>query len=165
MGAATRNMDGARSIVLVDGDCVLCSGFVTFVAARDRRDRLRFAAQQSEEGQILLKKHAMPMDLKTIVVVELDEASSSTSCFTKSSAVLRTMRHLDGVWVLLCVFMLIPCCVRDFCYDLVASNRYRLFGKIGQCSLPPIQLRKKITMNQAVDVKLNVSTVTASSSD
>ena len=67
---------------------------------------------------------------------------------TKSTAVLRTMRHLDGLWFLLYCFVIIPSFIRDFVYDAVASNRYRIFGKAPSCQLPPIGLRRKITKNQ-----------------
>jgi len=136
--------DSARMVVLVDGDCALCHGFTQFVAARDRRDRVRFATQQSPQGRILLESNHQPVDLSTIVCVELEKEKGNAVCYTKSTAVLRTMRHLDGLWPLLSLFLIIPQCIRDAAYNLVASNRYRIFGKTKACRIPDIKTRKKV---------------------
>ncbi|GAB5366193.1 hypothetical protein AAMO2058_001123800 [Amorphochlora amoebiformis] len=136
------NLGGARAIVLVDGDCALCHGFTMFVAARDKHDRVRFATQQSEEGRYLLKLKNQPMDLKTIVCME--NQGEDWTCYKESTAVLRTMRHLDGLWPLLSIFLWIPPIIRDAVYRLVARSRYRVFGKTSSCRLPDIKTRKKV---------------------
>ena len=132
-------------VVLVDGDCKLCSGFVKFVAARDAHSKVYFVTQQSDDGQHLLSSHGQPMDLTTIVTVERYPTGGGKSrSFVKSTAVLRVMRVLGGFWWLLAAFLIIPAFVRDFCYMLVARNRYRLFGQQEACALPPAVLRKQI---------------------
>ena len=143
------SLKGARAVVLVDGNCALCHGFTKFVAGRDSGDKVRFATQQSDVGRALLKSHNQPIDLSTIVVIELSDGGSEqeqaqSECFTKSTAVLRTMRHLGGLWWLLAAFLIIPTFVRDFCYDLVARNRIRIFGATRACGLPDIKTKKKV---------------------
>ena len=136
-------------VVLVAGDCKLCSGFVKFVAARDPRGACFFVTQQSDEGQMLLQAHGRPVDLTTIVTIErypetAQGVGHATASFVKSTAVLRAMRVLCGLWWLLAAFLLVPCALRDCCYDLVARNRIALFGRQEACALPPAVLRKQI---------------------
>eukprot|EP00466_Bigelowiella_natans_P010418 jgi/Bigna1/130854/aug1.12_g5562 len=89
------NLEGAKAVLLVDGDCALCHGFTQFVAARDSRDRIRFATQQSDVGRMLLRDNDMPQDLKTIICVEIGQGGRM-ACYKESTAVLRTTRYLDG---------------------------------------------------------------------
>mmetsp|Transcript_25159 Transcript_25159/g.82544 ORF Transcript_25159/g.82544 Transcript_25159/m.82544 type:complete len:148 (+) Transcript_25159:61-504(+) len=133
----------ASVVVLVDGDCALCSGFAQFVSARDGKGAVYFETQQSDDGQKLLKHFKMPMDLTTIVTVEA-KAGQKPQAFTKSTAVLRTMLFLDWPWPLLAIFMIIPALIRDFCYGRVAAIRYKLFGVNNACQLPPKVLRKRM---------------------
>merc|ERR1711908_167445 len=59
-----------RALLLVDGDCALCNGFVQFVIMFNSANDVRFATQQSPVGQRLLKTHNMPMDLSTMIMME-----------------------------------------------------------------------------------------------
>ena len=63
--------------------------------------------------------------------------------YTKSSAALRASTYLKAPWRWLSVFLWIPTPVRDFFYGLFAKNRYRLFGKKDECSVPTPQLRAR----------------------
>jgi predicted DCC family thiol-disulfide oxidoreductase YuxK len=46
------------------------------------------------------------------------------------------MHRLGWPWRALCVFQLIPRPLRDWLYDRIALNRYRLFGRYDLCRLP-----------------------------
>ncbi len=46
-------------------------------------------------------------------------------------------------WNLLAVFLAVPEPLRDMIYDLIAQNRYQLFGKKEACMLPSEELRKR----------------------
>lgn len=48
-------------VVLFDGVCNLCNGFVQFIIRHDPAGRFRFAALQSEAGQALLAAHGLPL--------------------------------------------------------------------------------------------------------
>ena len=45
-----------KHLILYDGVCGLCNGLVQFVLPRDRKDRFRFAALQSNLAREVLKK-------------------------------------------------------------------------------------------------------------
>ncbi|WP_254861478.1 thiol-disulfide oxidoreductase DCC family protein [Halovivax gelatinilyticus] len=118
-------------IVLFDGVCNLCNGFVQFIAPRDDDGQFYFASLQSDVGQELLAAHDLPTDeLESVVLVEGDRA------WVKSAAVIEVSRRLGGVYRLLSPFRYLPRIVRDTVYDLVANNRYRLFGKKDRCEIP-----------------------------
>ncbi|AGB14833.1 hypothetical protein Halru_0187 [Halovivax ruber XH-70] len=122
--------DGAP-VVLFDGVCNLCNGFVQFIAPRDDEGEFYFASLQSDVGRELLSKHDLPTDeLESIVLVEGEAA------YVKSGAVLRIASRLGGLYRLLSPFRYVPRVLRDTVYDLVANNRYRLFGKKDRCEIP-----------------------------
>jgi predicted DCC family thiol-disulfide oxidoreductase YuxK len=125
-------------IVLFDGVCNLCNGAVAFVIRNDPKRRFRFAALQSPVGQALLERHGLPTEtLNSFVLIEGEHA------FTKSTAALRAARRLGYLWPLAFVFILVPRPLRDFCYDLVARNRYRMFGKRESCMMPTPDLNAR----------------------
>ncbi|WP_256393796.1 thiol-disulfide oxidoreductase DCC family protein [Natronoarchaeum rubrum] len=118
-------------IILFDGVCNLCSGFVQFVVPRDPEGRFRFASLQSDVGKELLAEHGLPTDeLESIVLIEGDES------YVKSAAVIRIATLLGGVYALLRPFQFLPRFVRDRVYDFVADHRYEWFGKKDRCMVP-----------------------------
>ena len=50
---------------------------------------------------------------------------------------------------LLIVFYLIPSFIRDIIYDLVAKNRYRIFGKIDECSI--VKKQANLVQDKLID--------------
>jgi predicted DCC family thiol-disulfide oxidoreductase YuxK len=136
-------------IVFYDGVCGLCNRLVQFLLNHDRKDRLRFAALQSEFAARVLGRHGIdPTDLDTVhVVVNFDEPNERV--LNRSTAVLRAARELGGIWSVAALLgMLVPRPLRNFFYGLVATNRYRMFGKYETCMLPsPAQRAKFLDLN------------------
>lgn len=127
-----------HGIVLFDGVCNLCNSSVQFIIKHDKNDFFRFAALQSETGQKMLKQAGLPQDfLGTFVYFEKGKHS------VRSTAALRLSRHLNGLWKLFYVLLIIPAPIRNFFYNLVANNRYKFFGKQESCMIPTPELRNK----------------------
>jgi predicted DCC family thiol-disulfide oxidoreductase YuxK len=125
-------------VVLFDGVCNLCNNMVQFVITHDPRARLRLASIQSPAGQALLRWAGLPTErFDTMVLVEHGKA------YTKSSAALRVARYFAQPWSWLAIFLILPAGFRDWFYDRVAQNRYRLFGKHDQCMIPTPETRKR----------------------
>ena len=125
-------------IVLYDGVCGLCDRSVQLILRNDRRGRFRFAALQSEAGHALLQRFGMaPGALDSVVLVEDGRA------WQKSRAALRIARRMDAPFPLLWPLRIVPPPVADFFYDLLARNRYRLFGKLDACMVPPPEVRAR----------------------
>ena len=118
-------------IVLFDGVCNLCHGFVQFIVPRDTEGQFYFASLQSDVGQELLAEHGLAdHGLDSVVLLEGDD------CYVKSAAVIRIARLLGGVYRLLGPARFVPRRFRDWLYDLVAAHRYRIFGQKEQCMMP-----------------------------
>jgi predicted DCC family thiol-disulfide oxidoreductase YuxK len=125
-------MDGeTRSILLIDGECNVCTWTVQFVVPRDPEGRFAFAALQSPAGRRLLEQAGQPPErLETVVLLE------DGAVHRRSSAVLRVVRRLSGAWPLLYALWLIPRPLRDRVYDAFAARRYRWFGRRDRCLVP-----------------------------
>ena len=126
----------SNPIVLYDGVCGLCNRAVQFLLKRDRHDRLRFAALQSDFAATLLKCHGVDhQDLDTVYVV-LNPGEANEALLAKSDAALFFAKAIGGVWNLARLASIIPRPIRNWVYDLVARYRYRVFGKYETCMLP-----------------------------
>ncbi len=65
------------------------------------------------------------------------------SIYTRSDATLRILSTLGGIWKASAVFRIIPAFIRNPIYDLLARNRYALFGKKDTCMVPTSELKAK----------------------
>lgn len=116
--------------VLYDGVCVLCSGWFRFVAARDTAARFRFTPIQGAFGRRLAARLGIDPDNPATNALIFGKRA-----YVRSDAALQVLRHLPG-WRWTAVLRLAPRPVRDWLYDRVARNRYRLFGRTAQCMIP-----------------------------
>lgn len=131
-----------QAIVLFDGVCNLCNSFVQFVLKHDRHNHFVFASLQSKAGEKLLAKHAIERELKTILLIESDKV------YVRSAAVLRICRRLSGWWPGFYFLTIVPRFIRDACYNKIAHNRYRWFGKRKECLLPTPEQQLKFLNNE-----------------
>ncbi|QMU30682.1 thiol-disulfide oxidoreductase DCC family protein [Adhaeribacter radiodurans] len=128
--------EAAPAIILFDGVCNLCNGFVQFVIRHDPKSYFRFAALQSEVGrEILQQVHFPDYAMDTVVLVE------NNKFYTRSTAALRILRHLSGGWSFAYIAIILPAFIRDLVYVGLAKNRYRWFGKQESCWLPTPELK------------------------
>lgn len=123
------------ALVVFDGVCNLCSTTVRTIAGLDRNGVFRFTPVQSPYGRFLCAQAG------------LDPAAPSTFLFfdrgvplTKSDASLAIAARLPRPWPAAQSLMLVPRPLRDAAYDLVARNRYRLFGRKDSCMRPDAAL-------------------------
>lgn len=120
-----------RPIVFFDGVCGLCNAFIDFTLRKDRNELFVFAPLQGETAARSLTTADIE-ELKSVVLI--DSNGKTHRC---SSAVVRILRSLGGVWALLgSLLWCVPRVLRDWGYRLVAGQRYRLFGKKEACRMP-----------------------------
>ena len=133
-----------NSIILYDGVCGLCNRVVQFVLKRDNDDRYRFASLQSEfAGNILRRHRVQPGQLDTFYIL-LDATAAAERLLSKSDAVVSLLGNLRSFWrVAGRLVQLIPRFARNAIYDVVANNRYRIFGRYDSCPLPSERDRAK----------------------
>lgn len=125
-------------MILFDGVCNLCNGFVQFVIVRDPAQRFRFGALQSASARRMLDRHDTPQPPPDSIVLVED-----SRVFTQSTAALRIARRLRFPWPLTYVFIAVPRPFRDWIYRIVARHRYAWFGRREQCIVPTPPLRSR----------------------
>ena len=119
-------------LVLFDGHCALCSGFVQRLLRLDEHGVLRFAPLQSAFAKTRLEAAGLDAEaLDSVVFVDADGRAR-----VKSDAFFAVMRALGGAYRALGVLQVLPKGLRDGVYDLVARYRYRAFGRHESCWLP-----------------------------
>jgi predicted DCC family thiol-disulfide oxidoreductase YuxK len=127
-----------ENIVIFDGVCNLCEFSVNFIFERDSAGQFYFTPAQSPLGASLLRRFGINTSrLDTVVLVRDGQA------YTRSAAAIEIASKLDKPWNLLTVFQAVPEPLRDMIYDLIAQNRYQIFGKKEACMLPSEALRKR----------------------
>ncbi|RYY15656.1 MAG: thiol-disulfide oxidoreductase DCC family protein [Cytophagaceae bacterium] len=131
----------APAIILFDGVCNLCHGFVQFVIRHDPEGHFRFAALQSTAGQALLAAHGQPLSAAALADPQSVVLVAGGRVYTHSAAVLRIAGRLGGIWRLAAVGWLLPGAWRDGLYRYIARHRYRWFGRQESCMLPMPELR------------------------
>jgi predicted DCC family thiol-disulfide oxidoreductase YuxK len=129
---------GQDAVVVFDGLCALCSGWVDFLLRHDHRRQFRFAAMQSECGRGLLAGHGLdPDDPMSFLLLDAGVARSD------SDAIIAVLVRLGGAWRIAGALRVLPRGVRDALYRQLARNRYRWFGKKDACHLPTADERHR----------------------
>lgn len=124
-------------LILFDGVCNLCNGFVQFVIKYDTQQQFIFGSLQSAKAQQLLQQHGISQNLKTVVLIDDDVV------YYKSDAALRIIKQLKFPIKLLYVFAIVPKFIRNWVYSMVATYRYKIFGKKDACMVPTPELKSR----------------------
>ena len=125
-------------VILYDGVCVFCSRWIRFVATRDDAKRFRFTAIQSAYGARMAQAFAIdPEDPDTNAVIHGGVA------YFKSDAALTVLSTLPG-WRWTRLLFAVPKPLRNAVYNLIAQNRYRIFGKYDACFVPDTDMRARV---------------------
>src|SRR5687767_11786133 len=110
------------AVVLFDGVCNFCDASVNFIIEHDREGYFKFAPLQSETGGQLAARHGLASEassderkgdlipIDSVIVIEDGVA------YTHSTAALRILRRLGGLWSLLYALIVVPRPIRDFFY-------------------------------------------------
>ncbi|QTN38844.1 DUF393 domain-containing protein [Cryomorphaceae bacterium] len=118
-----------RSIVFFDGYCNLCSHSVQFILPRDPEGYFRIAPLDGSTAKEKIARHPLPHRPDSLLLWEEGQ------WWVKSSAALRIARRIKG-WNWAWIFRFVPPFIRDAIYDLIARNRFRIWGKRETCYLP-----------------------------
>ena len=124
-------------IVVFDGVCILCSGWVNFLIKRDDAGFFRFTPIQSSYGRALAARLAIDPEAPQTNAVILGGCA-----YFKSDSAIQALARLPR-WRWIRVFSVVPRTVRDWFYDRVALNRYQLFGKTESCMVPTPELTRR----------------------
>jgi predicted DCC family thiol-disulfide oxidoreductase YuxK len=131
---------GDRLLVVFDGHCGFCNGWVRWLLRRDRRDRMRFAASSSPAVAPLLARHAEllePGGVPGTVLVFRYPLEAGEQALTRFAATLALLRELPRPWPAVAAALgWIPSFLSDPLYRLVARWRYRIRGRLESCPIP-----------------------------
>lgn len=120
-----------RPLIIFDGICALCSGFVRFVLRHDSKTGFRFAPAQSDLGAALYRHYGLATDNW-----ESNLLIADGRLHLRSEAAIEIVSRFGGAWSLVRSLRVIPRSWRDRLYDIVAGNRYRWFGQHDYCAIP-----------------------------
>jgi predicted DCC family thiol-disulfide oxidoreductase YuxK len=129
-----------RLLVVYDGHCGFCNGWVRWLLRRDTRDRLRFAPSTSPVADALLAAHRNLLDASglpgTVLVFPYPNPGSHPP-LARFAATLAVLRLLPQPWPTLAwVLSLLPDFLTDLAYRFVARHRYRIAGRLDHCPIP-----------------------------
>lgn len=134
-----KQLEHNKQLILFDGICNLCNTSVQFVIKRDKKDRFRYAALQSEVGQDIIKKFNIDTSKTDSIILYSNEKGISY----KSTAALKIASQLGFPTNVLSIFLIVPTAIRNIVYDFIAKNRYKWYGKRDHCMIPTPELKSK----------------------
>ena len=123
-----------NNVIIFDGVCVLCNSLVDFLIKKDTDHSFKFLTAQSSLGQRLMDTAGIEPSLQTgeFRLIFFDDNKPRI----KSDAVIAILIKLGSGYRLARFLYLVPRGIRDFCYQFVATRRYKWFGKSIQCRIP-----------------------------
>lgn len=131
-----------QPLLLFDGLCVLCSDGVAFAIERDREGVVHYAALQSRAGGRVLRTVGLPEDYcDSVVMVDRGRV------WVRSAAGLMMLRRLRAPWRWLWPLVYVPAVIRDSVYHVLASTRYRVWGRRDACRVPTPEERDRFVMD------------------
>lgn len=122
----------------------MCNRLVRFLCRHDRKAIFSFASLQSPvAARILARNGTNAANLATFCVV-INSGEPAESLLLRSEASLYVLEQLGGVSrAAALVLRLVPRPIREWVYDIVAHNRYRIFGRYDSCPLPDEHTRSR----------------------
>ncbi len=130
--------DPKSPLLLYDGTCGLCHKSVKWLLHHERDHALRFAPLQGPTGDAMRAKYPnIPTSIDSVVLIANDRA------YLRSKAFMHVAQHLRAPWRWAYAFRWMPGFVMDLGYRLVASLRYRIWGRADLCDLPSPENRKR----------------------
>ncbi len=128
----------SQRVLLFDGVCNLCNGFVDFLIRRPGfPNDLKLGTLQSQfANQLAAERPDLNLStLSTVVLAEWNERGTLET-YTESDAALRVLTSLGGAWVLFNLAFWVPRRIRNGVYRWVAQNRTLWFGQRDSCRVP-----------------------------
>lgn len=117
-------------ILFIDGECNLCNRLVRILSSIDKNHILCYSSLTSNYAKNFFNSQYDTILQKNSVIFSKNE-----KLFFKSDAIIELSSCLGMPFSILSVTGFFPIAFRDRIYDIVAKNRYVLFGKTNYCQL------------------------------
>lgn len=128
--------DQPRAIVVFDGDCGLCNGFVAWLIRHDRERRFLIAGSAGAVGRAALDA----MGLTPAVAASTLVIATPDGPRLRSDAVASVASRLGWPWRIGGAIRWLPRTIRDGVYSAVAARRPRRPADDPACGTPPGEL-------------------------
>ena len=125
-------------IILFDGVCNFCNRTINIILKYDKDAYFQFAPSQSNAAMGIMQQFGLEQQAITSVILIDNE-----KVYTKTDAVIQIANRLSGWPSLFRFIKFIPKPIRNFGYDLIAKNRYTLFGKRASCRIPDASIQDR----------------------
>ena len=125
-------------IILFDGVCNFCNRTINIILKYDKDAYFQFAPSQSNAAMGIMQQFGLEQQAITSVILIDNE-----KVYTKTDAVIQIANRLSGWPKIVRFIKFIPKPIRDFAYDLIAKNRYALFGKRASCRIPDASIQDR----------------------
>jgi predicted DCC family thiol-disulfide oxidoreductase YuxK len=130
-------------LVLYDDACGLCNRLLQFLLAVDHRVVFDFASLKSPAGRAIVERAGGRADDPHSFYVAANYRTPGARVFARGEAALFVAGELGWPWKLTGCLRALPRGWLDRAYDLVARNRYRIFGRHEQCLAPRPEFRDR----------------------
>ncbi len=124
-------------IILYDGFCPLCNGFIKFILRFDKKQQFYFTPLNSATAKKIINRLTLNPDLDTVVLF------AKQKVYIKSKAVFEITKLLGSPWNLFSMVSILPLKFTDFIYDFIAKNRIKISGRYESCPIPPEKWRTR----------------------
>ncbi len=138
---ATTTASDSSTIWLFDSVCVLCSWSVRLTLRYEISPLIKFVSIQSTEGRgIAILNGIDPDNPESFLYLEGGQV------LAKSDGVFALAKHLKYPLKLVRLGRFMPKFIRDKAYDIIAQNRYKLFGRLDACIVPGEEARDRFVL-------------------
>ncbi|NUM50527.1 MAG: DUF393 domain-containing protein [Flavobacteriales bacterium] len=124
-----------NSIVFLDTECVLCNYFAHFIVRKNHRRTIQLA---SLSGTTAGKWRLSAGNHKVDTVIYLKNGIF----YYKSNAVIEILSDINLLFKCAKIFYIIPQKLRNYLYDFIARNRYKIWKGKKNCLLLDAQKKK-----------------------
>lgn len=120
-----------NNIIFFDSKCLVCNRFAVFILKNNKRHKIKLAPLNGVTYASLdLKQEVQSLD--SIILYQENRVLS------KIDALSNILKLIGGFYFILGLFLnFVPRFLSNYCYDLFAKHRYKVFGKVEHCALIP----------------------------
>jgi len=122
-------------IVVFDGECALCNGFVAWLVTHDPRGHFRIAGSAGDVGAAVVAAAGLDSQITASTLLVWDGKAH-----VRSAAIIAVARGLPWPWRAIAGIRVVPRVLRDAAYGFIATRRPRMSADDPACGVPPPKL-------------------------
>lgn len=117
-------------LLIIDGHCILCNRWAVRIFKNDISKKFYFTTNQSEAAKELFSRFNIEfLNDDTLYFYDGEKMHAH------ADAVFMISEKLGGKFKLISFFRFLPKAIHRFAYNMIAKNRYRIFGRKNFCSV------------------------------